>query len=134
MTDKAGLIARLTEETGPSRELDHDIAVAAFPGAYGFATSEHNRKNGHPVGLGAEARPCMTADAPRYTESIDAALTLVPDEWRPEHIGEQLSGGRWDVELHWRDYSMDDCIQAVGRTPAIALCIATLRARQGAGE
>lgn len=65
---------------------------------------------------------------PNYTTSLDAAMTLVPDDWRVEHIGESLPPVvAWGVELHYRD---DDCaIQRVANTPALALCSASLRAR-----
>lgn len=60
---------------------------------------------------------------PAYTASMDAALTLVPDgyDWRVDRINSGLtifaSVGNEDVHF--------------GDTPAIALCIAALRARKG---
>ncbi|CAB4188005.1 hypothetical protein UFOVP1169_41 [uncultured Caudovirales phage] len=106
-----GLIARCESAVGPDVGLDIQIFRAVNP-----TKPTHSESTGEYLG-----RP--------YTASIDAALTLVPEEWRVEHIGEQLSGGRWDVELHWREYSMEDCIQSEGSTAALALCIAALKGR-----
>lgn len=120
------LIKRLEAASGPDRELDADIAtslgkpvckddpcnwVIKYPGAYDY------RK------------------LPRYTASIDAALTLVPEglDWFVKHYAS--AGGKYGAVVtspeiaarSWGDYSHDDAA-----TPAIALCIAALRARSAA--
>ena len=65
------------------------------------------------------------AMCPKFTSSIDAALTLVPEslEWQVQMI-EPLDYSAWvtgglDGEL----------FEATAPTPAIALCIAALKAR-----
>lgn len=98
------LIAALEAADKPSRELD--ASIGSLIGTY----------------VGFEPPP-------RYTSSIDAALTLLPDGamWRlgrhlvpddqPEHAYSARVGGP-----RYYDHS----------SPAIALCIAALRAREEA--
>jgi hypothetical protein len=97
------LIGRLKAATGPDRKLDEAIDEYAVT----------------LLGLPPRVVP------PPYTASIDAALTLVPD------------GEDWHMQSH---ASVAACWASVGRftrgpmlwkhaTPAIALCIAALRAR-----
>ena len=62
MTNRAtleALLARVLEGEGPDRELDFAIAAA-----FGWPDS-----------------PNLHQHARRYTESLDAALTLVPEGW-----------------------------------------------------
>lgn len=98
MTDE--LIERLEKATGPDRELD--IAICAALGKTrldpGFQT------------------------APAYTDSLDAALTLVPEGlgWI---ISRHDNGGAYWAEVG------DEPWQYTGATPAIALCIPALKAR-----
>lgn len=97
------LIERLEKATGPNFALEQDIWCEIFaPDA---------------VAIPLDLKP------PSYTASIDAALTLVP------------KGSTWD--LTFDDY----LIACVGNghntgkhdtTPAIALCIAALKARKAA--
>jgi len=69
-----------------------------------------------------------------YTTSVDAALTLVPEGWRVEDLSQGRQRSLWYVNLwpiskkNWDDnekqaYSEDR------PSPALALCIAALRAR-----
>jgi hypothetical protein len=94
------LIAKLEEAEEGSRELDCEIYVAL----------------GNPL-LRAVGK------APRYSSSLDAALTLVPEgSYAKLQIGRNHAKGWAWVEL--RD------VEAVARsTPALALCIAALKAR-----
>lgn len=124
------LIERLTAATGPSRELDRLIgdAVGAPMGYIGDA-----------IGLGYA----------RFTESLDAALTLVPKGWTT-----QIYGGGWlrdwtvtirSPDIKYRrsgggqggpdDYVLipiegQDASGIQCKTAALALCIAALRARE----
>lgn len=112
--------------TGPDRELDCAIGVAI--GLF----EEHSSKYDHiPFDYwrinsdGAHSQPGHGGDqmVPRYTASIDAALTLVPDQCR------------WSLDVGMGDDRM--CQVAIwfstlaGRaaTPALALIAASLRAR-----
>ncbi len=78
--------------------------------------------------------------APDYTTSLDTALTLVPDHWRwlldKRPWGEQRQDGfRAEVYLPTQPYKNDrsDVPTQWGPTPALALCIAALKA-QAANE
>ena len=110
MTDTA-LIERLEKAEGPDRELDYMVhrATHELYGAYG--------------------------PHPRYTASLDAAMMLVPADalWSVCDMEEgpfaqvipPASGGTFGGTK----------ISGYGApTPAIALCIAALRARAAKGE
>jgi hypothetical protein len=132
------LIARLEAATHPSRALDLMICRVAL--------------NSEPLGHAAGMTDDMLLSYnpfgpfPHYTLSIDAALTLVPDNDSPE------LPGKWRWALAWPAY-VDGVWQpgkhradihhplssgggprwvGLGATPAIALCIAALRARAAA--
>ena len=71
--------------------------------------------------------------APRYTTSLDAALTLVPEGWRTQLY--QRDGGWFSrlVEITTSrvvaPFESDEKGFAPVPTPALALCIAALKAR-----
>lgn len=97
------LIERLEKATGPDRDLDFAM-FEAFVERVLCAT-------------------CGYLDRPYYTSSIDAALTLVP-----ERMGWQVNASHNGESFY--------AFAFVGRgsyeeaaTPAIALCIAALKAR-----
>lgn len=122
MTSRADLISRLEAATGPSRELDAMIHWHIKAG----------------VGVG------MAQDAPHYTDSIDAALALVPTTystaihanemeeyptcWLVEKVEQELFSARVD---YIPTYNVEPPPIGEGTsflTPALALCIAALRA------
>ena len=117
MTALAALIAKLEAATEGSRELDFAIRLV-------------DEEPGTKIdGRFAEL-------VPRYTTSLDAALTLVPADpkggwyWRVGHSS--LYRG-W---AHLNRYHPDNCdtgdeTSANAATPALALCMAALRARMG---
>lgn len=140
MTDTSmtsDLIERLSQATQGSWELSDKVLLACGwtrrrvidPGAsadYGEDVEAWywDDPDGNP----------MATDRPSPTESIDAALTLVPEGWA------------WIVES-CQPYESEpvECSAAVwncraqppvhdGATPALALCIAALRARYRDGE
>lgn len=117
MTDN--LIDKLERADGPDRELDQLIAV--------WHRSQISGK-----------RVLGVANCAAYTASIDAAMTLVPEGW-------QLIKIEWfNVNDSWRAFMRDWHIQSdtfaaktgdgQAATPALALCIAALRARSQGGE
>ena len=68
------------------------------------------------------------SECPRYTASIDAALTLVEEIRDFDLCKSAMSvdmGGR-----NWSAYINGHKSRAKGRTPALALCAAALRARR----
>jgi hypothetical protein len=127
MTD---LISRL-KAAGPSRELDAEI--------YDLALNSSKERGGRMPVLWWDERH-HEWQPPHYTESIDAALTLVPSLDKAEgalwlKLG-QTGGARgsgketwiaeiWgiknDTEVKWR---------GIHTSPAIALVIACLKARE----
>lgn len=113
------LLARLEKAEGPDRELDWEIELtrgtAGTPG-------------GH--------------ELPRYTGSLDAALTLVPEhhrfliDKRPYADEGRPDGYRCQVYKQGYPYRSDgsDTPTAWASSPALALCIAALRARNSAAK
>jgi hypothetical protein len=100
------LIAKLETATGPSRDLDADICLAT-------------------------KRPSGIVRAPAYTASIDAALTLVPNNACWEIHGD-YKGGDQHSAIVWQETAPSYWTiktESDAASPAIALCIAALRAR-----
>lgn len=116
MSDLIKLAERCEQATGPDRELECRIWIAFQP--FDFQTAR----------LVVEDLEQWVA--PRYTASIDAALTLVPE------------GCLWELN-QWANGASAECAttkpyEPQGRraaaTPALALCAAALRARASATE
>lgn len=114
--DLSALIARLEAAEVGSRELDWDIGAALFTGVRGCA-------------------------APNATTSLDAALELVKKVlpgwlWDVTTITTAVGGLRKPLASVVRpDQPEGEEIKTwgYGSTPALALCIAILRAKQGEG-
>ena len=99
---RADLIAALEKAEGPSRELDAEIRKHV-PGDY----------------------------LPAFTASLDAALTLVPEglAWRVEPATPGYTDwGKYRAGVTTWEKPYD--LPSYGATPAIALCIAALKARE----
>ena len=136
------LIERLEAAETGSRELDAAVAVAAkvdLPSPMGDckATLRLPRKDDDCASgtYWLVQRSGMSLrTAPPLSTSIDAALTLVPKGWRWEvadYAGDQ-DGPRAALyrNLYSEEFEPDDAIGAYGFTPALALCIAALKARE----
>lgn len=116
MVDKERLVElaeRCEAATGPDRELDYLIAKAI--GGYRFGDALHGAMS-------------------RFTESLDAAMSLVPEGlcWRLGVNGNpkaKLLGGSAAAILG--DDFGTDISKAGAATPALALCAAALRASGG---
>lgn len=130
MTNLNDLARRVMDLQGPSREVDAEIAKA-----FGLA---HGRKEI----VHYESRSYTTIDeqALHYTASLDAAMTLVPEGWRPYTLDMSIKGrSRWMLEgpkTKWEkdgdgyDVAGSDWYeQGVAATPALALTAAALLAR-----
>lgn len=132
--DLSALIARLEAAEVGSRELDAEIARA-------MGWEVHNaRRNGLwvvPFGEHDTCDPEAMFALGNYTTSLDAALALA------ERV---LDGWRWSVQQLGPNYeasltlpngvfllSSDTEVYAIGKNPALALCIAILKAKQGEG-
>lgn len=134
MTNLNDLIARLEKATGPDRELDGDIAVYL-----GLPPKEMQRDTHRRWLWYAQVSPedFDSWEAPPLTESIDAAMTLVPDnrwlqllkEIRSEirrYGDKHTPTGFWLAGLQHVDGGRLE--EGCGASPAIALCIASLKA------
>jgi hypothetical protein len=78
----------------------------------------------------------MAKPVPLYTRSLDAALTLLPDDWTINRLGQLTNcrGGSagWVAEI----YRPTDAVipfpcEGTARSAALALCIAAVRTRLG---
>ena len=124
------LIAKLEAATEGSRELDGIIAreIGAVPKGEDII---------HPISpdLGRFGIGAFDAwDAPHYTTSLDAALTLVPPKykWMLENWNCTDMPREYGVTLE--DDGPDDPITTSAPTIALALCIAAIKARKGGAE
>ncbi len=122
------LISRLKQVTEGSRELDREIFDIA--GTYVLEKRGRDRKEWlYKIG-GKDWERIDSYRFPRYTTSIDAALTLVPEGWFWIADNNPMTGG----------YARLNAVPDIGetmkevagdaRTPALALCIAALKARE----
>ena len=126
------LITRLEQATEGSRELDCDIFN--IDSRYEITDDERrNTYNGNGL-YGRNVHNDMRVEVPHYTESLDKALTLVPEGVRGWQICKSVLGptvaefvhdDRDDPGGDW--YSVDG-ISGEASTPALALCIAALKA------
>lgn len=117
------LIVRLEKATGPDRALDGDIAVACS-----YATGFLERHGKREDGWVSKGEHHAVVPAPAYTASIDAALTLVTERWS-YRVGANEPRTNAQAVLA-RSYPTNKIIEQEAANPAIALCIASLRARQ----
>lgn len=126
MTDNLQpLIHRLEEAEGPDRRIDADL----------WDTLELVDERHCEMWCKQDGRTDLTRErfvltwAPRYTESLDAAVSLVPEgrTWMVS-VGLERSGASLSVP-----YDIDAMSSACA-TPALALCIAALRAIQAQRE
>lgn len=127
--DIESLIERLAALSGPNGELEAEIWLAVTDGATRNKWSYVHEATGRECGVD-ETRDKFghLVSVPRFTESIDAAMTLVPEGW----IWDLAStGAAWVMP----NGAIDGQIVIGGvERPAIALCIAALRARAQADE
>lgn len=116
---KEELIAALEKATGPSEELDLAVATWCF-------------ENGAIGGVNYDPQLWLLRNE-GFVYSIDAAVTLVPetDGRRWYEIGQAWSQAVARVRVYppnpWEGRTREATAEAA--TPALALCIAALRAR-----
>ena len=129
------LIEKLEKATGPSRELDLSIALATGVGSFNkdFVGRDVDVKMwlemAEPFWGECELRPdCYKPariDIPRFTSSIDAALTLESDQHARLELLHEASirvGHRYNLHT---DNFRDDAVFALARE----IVISALRAR-----
>lgn len=137
------LIERLSAATGPDRELDRAIAEDGL----GMITEWLAPVNSPVMVLcfmpyrREGAQPPASAEVPAYTASLDAAITLIPADtvWHVMTDYGDLNrakvgpvGKPSATVYRCNDRPPDVFEQADAETPALALCIAALKARQTA--
>ncbi len=111
----ADLADRIEAATEGSRELDAEIALAI--GWQNCIPCDFN---------GIKHRMGGILNAPPFSRSVDAALSLVPEGW------DWATGSNGANRGHSLLASRDDTdreIEADAATPALALCAAAIRAR-----
>lgn len=112
------LIERVESASEGSRKLDHAIADAV---------------------LGKVKAPYVRGHCEKYSTSIDAAMTLIPEKamcdggWRVEYHHDLKRRCHATVWLHEDAEPGDGWFTGWGTTPALALCCASLRAHMGTG-
>lgn len=117
------LIARLEAATGPDRELDRAIAMSL-----GWRHDPHDG----PYGTWTAPDGTRHTTFNEWTASIDAALTLVPEgmDWL---ICSRRRNFRDGYYVHIMDGDVNRDGHSAGEAwhlaPAVALCIAALKAR-----
>lgn len=122
------LIQRLQEAAEGSRELDLEIGEAVAVVRFNPATGRYRTDR-----LNKET---LVHNAPRYTTSIDAALTLVPEHFRWSVNARQNAVDRVDGYLAHVWFGTTPSYESTetwAATPALALCIAALKARTQEG-
>lgn len=131
------LIAALETAPGPSRMLDS--AIAALVGFEGWTPAEWAKVVADP----RMVNPAIPG-APRYTASLDAALTLVPRDGSVSTVTLAIWPNFNDGGLDVTDADLarfhpdEDTVRlggcSMGDHPAISLCIAALKARRQAQQ
>lgn len=127
--DLNAIIEKLERAEGPSRELDSAIH---------YEVRREPDMEGRQI-VGGSWRPDygdswgIWYEAPPYTRSIDAALTLVPEGWQwtvsgrgtlPKTLSNQATLQRGE-----KPYYDSEEVDVSAATPTLALCIAALKAR-----
>jgi hypothetical protein len=130
-----GLIERLRKATGEDWELDRLIFEAVhlpteFCGSIVKSWSRRGGGHGYTLNTADGFRHLNAVNAPNYTASIDAALTLVPEDalWRVGHEGDDAPGIYLAVVMPRGPQTHSE-----HSSPAIAICIAALEARKMVG-
>jgi hypothetical protein len=132
------ILSRLRSATGPSRELDariwaefdgRDVVGPVSSATWSDAYFGKSRKEPHDECFLWQSGGAAD-HIPRYTISIDAALTLVPPtlRWQVERDGLGFIG------LVWNHKTLESWMGESKATPAIAVLIAIIRYHGGEFE
>lgn len=128
------LAARVEAATGPDFAIDAAIAVAVV----GYTLEKRGRDQKawyyHPTERRRSASQYSGFDRlPRYTDSLDAAMTLVPEGWffHVSRFSESEMRGNAHV---YGNRGLGDDYESDAATPALALTAAALRSRAHGGE
>lgn len=132
----AELIEKLEVATKPSRELDALVECELRRlQAYEVGLSDSLRAHWRLIGARGEVidgQELTRYHVPEYSSLVDAALTLIPrgHRWYVAD-GDYSSSDRPVASVYQTDQLLQSgsLPRSVGATPAIALCIAALKAR-----
>lgn len=133
MTERAKLIERLEKAEAGSRELDCWIGYHADLLVDDMSWREKIDKFGieHALNAATSYSNVWRTQLPHYSTSIDAAVALVErllPGWTIASIG-QDDGKRWHAELRKGYRTSYSTVALAGSpTPALALCLAALKA------
>lgn len=120
--DLSGIIERLEKATGPDRELDGDLHNAVYGTAYIRAPAS---VTGFFTAVGDNGCPTV----PYFTGSVDAAMVLA------ERVtAAQINVTKYSDTIAKASFGASGMQPVMHVTPALALCLATLRALQSKGE
>lgn len=125
MEDVDELVWLLGAATEGCPSLDRKIALAViYPGAYVIgglgAPNSVGRIDGDPR--------WHKVHVPSFTTSLDAAEQLIPEGWCWSAGRQNVSNYEGPMAFAWKP-SIREAVVARAANPAIALCIACLRAR-----
>lgn len=130
------LADRCEKATGPDRRLDVEIAVAVDWRWDDWEPDEATARamaEKHGIdwlaGRAKEGISSMWRHMPRYTASLDAAMTLVPDGWTAWELRSRRRMTAFVAEISRECDDDEEAKQGHAATPALALCAAALRAR-----
>lgn len=126
------LIARVEAATGPSRELDAEIFIRVKHPTWRLQTGCEPFPDEVKPGRIQEPDGFAWREAPTYTASLDAAMTLVPNgegRWpQVYYVGpnpnNQRQGHRWSI---WLKGKAEPVKGHHKDSSALALCAAALR-------
>ena len=122
-----GLAERVEALTGPDREVDAEIAVAVSgdKGAWVVGPSPQSVFAHQPGWY--RTSDDKSHQAPPFTASLDAAMSLVPKDRRVSIV--QLPDGAWGAAMLVLEPSQaDPCLIQDAKSAALALTAAALRA------
>ncbi|NVD45720.1 hypothetical protein [Qipengyuania atrilutea] len=118
----AGLTNKLEQATEGSRELDAEIWLALVADEKALKAYHEGAKISAKE---AAFRADYMMDGMRYSSSLDAAMSLVPEGYHVEL--ERWADNRGRCEINWPS----NTVNAWGSTLPLALCIAAIRSRRG---
>lgn len=122
------LIERIESACGPDREIDCEIMCAA--NGWTFRKILQRAPNGQGVSFRCSDGDKGLYGTPKYTGSLDAAMTLVPSDafWRLGHDGNGADPSEYRAQIIVPMVGgRDPQGISVAETPALALCAAALK-------
>lgn len=134
----SSLVERLEKATGADRELDVEIWLAVTDGSY------RKKWNYTHSATGRVCEMDETRDkfghlvlVPAYSESTDAAMSLVPEGWIIESMSDEASGRVGELKITGCAVELTNglnTVQAICATRPNAISAAALKARMSCEE